>query len=673
MEIAHLISSYETQLFTYLIPVILTSAHLTYAFIRQISRKSVPDAVTTQNAPESGVIRSALYRRHYSVFVVLQYALLTVSVTALIMLHLQVPKIIRTNPASGSYLTSFESPVEFEFNIPVDMSKLNLHETQILPGVWQKVTYGKFIPFGRIIRFIPSGTAFPDQKIMFYISNISKPFAKKFGGEYLLETFTPKMPYVATINPSENSEDVATDVKITGILNRPLGSLYKLSADIQPSMNHNIRLTDGKTVEVSFPEGLQQGVTYKINIYALAVVYNFNDQRILETGSKTLLASTKFSTVKPPLILSVNPQGNAVIPDKSTIEIHFEQPMDQKSVQNNFKLIPHVNGIFSWDNDGTRVKFYAGALDRDTVYMLRLDQGVTTKNGGVLHSPFEYKFKTLGSIDIITALPQDPSADIPSDTEIRITFDQDVDHASAERNFTIKPNIIGSFEWEGKTMIFKPSERLAISTKYRYKLVAGINSINGNPSVKDYEYSFTTGPETYTIKVPLFRQQELFTCNIAASRIMLAYRGVDISESRLKSEIGTSGSRGNGNPHKGYVENYGTYWEPIKKAVEKYRPVRIYQNWSIDDIISQVKNGNPVMIWGQNGWSDPHEISWTASDGTFIYAINGMHSYVVIGFRGPAANPTHILINDPWRGKSILTMADFLARWKYLRTAMVVE
>lgn len=175
------------------------------------------------------------------------------------------------------------------------------------------------------------------------------------------------------------------------------------------------------------------------------------------------------------------------------------------------------------------------------------------------------------------------------------------------------------------------------------------------------------------LKVPFFKQEEDFTCNIAAARQLLAYRGVALPEQQLKSDIGSTGSRGNGNPYEVHVPDYGTYWDPVLRGVSKYRPARLFKEWNLKDLIGEIQKGNPVMIWGQNGWSDPHEISWTNPDRTFVYAINGMHSSVARGFRGPSENPTHILLNDPWRGVYWIPTAEFLRRWNFFKVALVVD
>jgi len=42
-----------------------------------------------------------------------------------------------------------------------------------------------------------------------------------------------------------------------------------------------------------------------------------------------------------------------------------------------------------------------------------------------------------------------------------------------------------------------------------------------------------------------------------------------------------------------------------------------------------------------------------------------MHSEVVIGFIGPSSSPSHIITNDPWRGRRTLTIAQFNSTWHY--------
>jgi uncharacterized protein YvpB len=98
----------------------------------------------------------------------------------------------------------------------------------------------------------------------------------------------------------------------------------------------------------------------------------------------------------------------------------------------------------------------------------------------------------------------------------------------------------------------------------------------------------------------------------------------------------------------------------------------LLRNASLTDVLNEVEQGNPVMVWAQNLWSTPTDISWTATDGTSVYAISGMHSYVVKGYNGTKTNPTSIIVNDPWRGTWSIATTNFTRVFNYFKTALVV-
>jgi len=104
------------------------------------------------------------------------------------------------------------------------------------------------------------------------------------------------------------------------------------------------------------------------------------------------------------------------------------------------------------------------------------------------------------------------------------------------------------------------------------------------------------------------------------------------------------------------------------------RGVKVYSGWSAAGIAQEIENGNPAILWGQNGLASPYNKSWTTPGGVSVYAINGMHSVVAVGFIGPSSNPSHIIVRDPWRGQRTLTVSQLYgAPWGYFnRTALVV-
>jgi uncharacterized protein YvpB len=312
-------------------------------------------------------------------------------------------------------------------------------------------------------------------------------------------------------------------------------------------------------------------------------------------------------------------------------------------------------------------------LSKDAEFTVLLPRGMTSRRGGVLEEDLTFRFRTLGAVAVASGIPDEATPNVSVNTPVAITFNQETDHGSAEQKFSLVPPVAGTFSWQENTMVFTPRDPLQFNGEYTFRLEPGVKGIDGTDSVQSFSSRFRTASQEFALSVPYFRQQENFTCNIAALRMLLTYRGVTVAEQELKGIIGSSGSRGNGNPYKNHVTDYGTYWDAIEKGVRDFRPYRIFKDWSLGELIAEVQRGNPVMVWGQNGWSDPHEISWTAADGTYIYAVNGMHSYVVRGFRGSADNPTHILVNDPWRGVYSLPTDEFIRRWNYFRVAMIVD
>ena len=55
-----------------------------------------------------------------------------------------------------------------------------------------------------------------------------------------------------------------------------------------------------------------------------------------------------------------------------------------------------------------------------------------------------------------------------------------------------------------------------------------------------------------------------------------------------------------------------------------------------------------------------------------MVAINGEHTRVVIGFIGPADNPSKIITLDPLSGEKYFTKASFMSNWGLLNNSAVV-
>jgi len=84
----------------------------------------------------------------------------------------------------------------------------------------------------------------------------------------------------------------------------------------------------------------------------------------------------------------------------------------------------------------------------------------------------QWAFQVKAPLHIVTALPGDRSTNVPLDTGIELTFDQDgVTDAAA--HFAIEPAVKGRFETHGRTLVFVPT-KLEPATLYTVTLSAGI-------------------------------------------------------------------------------------------------------------------------------------------------------------------------------------------------------
>ena len=122
----------------------------------------------------------------------------------------------------------------------------------------------------------------------------------------------------------------------------------------------------------------------------------------------------------------------------------------------------------------------AGAVYRFTL---------TAADGRTLDS---WAFQAHQPLRVVETLPGDKASDIPTNTGIEVTFDQDgvVDAAA---HVTIAPRVDGRFEQHGRTLAFVPAEPLKPATIYTVTVTRGI-TVGGTGEVleSDVRFAFET-------------------------------------------------------------------------------------------------------------------------------------------------------------------------------------
>ncbi|MDO8513542.1 MAG: Ig-like domain-containing protein [bacterium] len=614
--------------------------------------------------------------------------LLLVALAVVLIIVINSPKIIfPRNPSFGTKNIDESHPIIFTFDRPVNSNEIKI---QIKPPI-AGITINRFqFNHGRMehsFYFYPQITLPPDAEYSVTLSSAGGVFGLAKSKEYLFSLHTPPSPGITSILPKNGEENV--DINQDIVVSFDFSDQYRTQWSFQliPEVKLSIKKNGNKTIVVKPETPLQKGLTYQLKIFRIPIAYSFKSHKVIRRGESQEVGGSTFKTVVSPSVKSISPTGSGILVD-TAIKIEFRQPMDTESVKKAWSISPVTSGNFTWEGDTNLTFIPTNVFTKNTQYKIILSQSASTKYGMPFESNYISQFTTIGPVTASFS-PANSSSRIGLSKAIIATFNQEVDHESAEKNFSISPLVAGNFSWHGNIMTFQPSANYQYSTSYTASLSAGIKSTKGLDSNQTFSSKFTTIDQVVKLNIPFYKQEHYYTCGIVAARMALAFKGVNISEMGLLSEVGYDSTPLNtanniwGNPDVGFVgtlmgspkgTGYGVHWAPVAKAINYHRPAEIKQNWNVQGIATEIANGNPVVIWWVNGVWPSFERSWKTPDGTSIRAVNGMHAVVVNGFTGTVDNPKTFSVSDPWWPRKDYNIALFNSYWHWFgNTAIVVR
>ena len=162
-------------------------------------------------------------------------------------------------------------------------------------------------------------------------------------------------------------------------------------------------------------------------------------------------------------------------------------------------------------------------------------------------------------------------------------------------------------------------------------------------------------------------------CEGASLLQALQYKG-KLSGWSLRSFLNTIPKSSNGNPNNGFVgspfvENAYTYSAiypaPLTTWGQKYGNVQNISGSSMNTLINEVKNGNPVVAWVTINFQLIRWGNWS-----FGVAANNNHAVTLDGFN-KAGNQVHV--SDPISGSYWLSRTTFEAIYNARKFAVVVR
>lgn len=174
------------------------------------------------------------------------------------------------------------------------------------------------------------------------------------------------------------------------------------------------------------------------------------------------------------------------------------------------------------------------------------------------------------------------------------------------------------------------------------------------------------------------KQDHSLSCEVANLKMVLAYRGISVTEGQLLADIGyddtlkryEDGQMIWGDPHEAFVGNvdgkmmqdgYGVYWGPIAAVADKYRNARVITNSTATQLARYISQGHPVIAWSYMGNGKTYQ--WRTPAGRLINGIYSEHPVVVRGFKGTADDPEGFFVVNPIYGYQYLTTSYFMSHW----------
>lgn len=133
-----------------------------------------------------------------------------------------------------------------------------------------------------------------------------------------------------------------------------------------------------------------------------------------------------------------------------------------------------------------------GNLGENQIYNVSIEEGPADHD-------YSWAYQIKANFQVISTLPGNRGTDVPVATGIEINLNRE-GVLAPEKSFEISPNVSGTFEQHGTTLLFRPAKPLQAGTVYTVTLKKGL-AIKDSPDTlaNDYVFMFETErPQNYS-------------------------------------------------------------------------------------------------------------------------------------------------------------------------------
>ncbi len=235
---------------------------------------------------------------------------------------------------------------------------------------------------------------------------------------------------------------------------------------IEPALPFQINWKDAKSLEITLKAPLENNTRYDLTLSGL------------RAADGAILDDYRWFYNSPSLSASVENEG------ASAIKLKFNQALNQEKNGFPFAISPTLTGDWQWLSSDTAAFTATGAISSAKDYTLTFTGPLTDKDG--------LKTSTLAPLTFTGPWPvvlldmkknsYDDIFYIESDRRVfTLQFNQLVDHASAEKAFSLAPAAPGKFTWETP----KDAASEALTYTLDELLQAGTYTLQIDATVKD--------------------------------------------------------------------------------------------------------------------------------------------------------------------------------------------
>ena len=397
------------------------------------------------------------------------------------------PQVTQVTPARGEE-HPLEAPVQLVFDQPMDAASVQA-AFAIEPGIRGSIEW----PTDRLMQFAPAGEGF-DRATRYTVTvgeealsrrglQLESPVQFRFTTVGFLE--------VATVDPTEDTVEVATDATVTVLFNRPVVALTAI--EDQSNLPQSLTfvppvLGKGEWLNTSIyvfapDEGFEPATTYRARIAG-----GLSDT----TGGVLAEDFTwEFTTILP-AVVATHPDADTIyVSTEPTIHVAFNQPMDRASTEAAFELKNArtgqvIEGTFEWHDGGlvlpqrhTYEPYQwswsrgegperAGAqtmsfppdqpLDFEATYRAMVARGAMAAGGDVgTRRSHQWVFDTIAYPQIVSTDPMDGEERANPWGDLEITFSSPMDPESINGAFTVRPVVsatqVYTYWWDNATKL----------------------------------------------------------------------------------------------------------------------------------------------------------------------------------------------------------------------------